>query len=142
MASEDRGGCFCGEGAEGGEDSGGSEEEGEAEGEEAGRASFEEEEAEELSTMDILKAHIEKRAAEEGYGDYLNNLRVELEKANTSSLDIVAIADFDGEVADLYGRLGRALQRWSVEACTINNWEIPFTQLTLHHPEGADAVRE
>lgn len=91
---------------------------------------------------DMLKAHIEKRAADEGYGDYLNNLRVEFEKANTSSLDIVAIADFDGEVADLYGRLGRALQRWCVEACTINGWEIPFTQLTLHHPEGADAVRK
>ena len=83
---------------------------------------------------DALKAHIERRVAEEGYGDKLHNLRVEFEKANTSSLDIVAIADFDGELADLYGRLRRALQRWCVEACNEFGWEIPFTQLTLHQP--------
>jgi small-conductance mechanosensitive channel len=84
-----------------------------------------------------LKAHIERRAAEEGYAIHLHNLRVEFEKANTSSLDIVAIADFDGELADLYGRLRRAMQRWCVEACTENGWEIPFTQLTLHQAEAA-----
>jgi len=42
------------------------------------------------------------------------------------------IADFDGVLADLYGRLSRAMQRWCVEACTEYGWEIPFTQLTLH----------
>jgi hypothetical protein len=86
---------------------------------------------------EILKAHIERRAAEEGYGGQLHNLRVEFEKANTSSLDIVVVADFDGALADLYGRLRRALQRWCVEACTEYGWEIPFTQLTLHQVEAA-----
>ena len=81
---------------------------------------------------EMLKAHIEKRIADEGYADKLLNLRVEFECANTSSLDIVVIADFDGSLADLYNRLRRAIQRWCVEACTENNWEIPFTQLTLH----------
>jgi small-conductance mechanosensitive channel len=84
---------------------------------------------------DILKAHVERRMADEGYADKLLNLRVEFERANTSSLDIVVIADFDGELADLYNRLRRAIQRWCVEACTENNWEIPFTQLTLHQAE-------
>ena len=84
---------------------------------------------------DTLKSHIEKRAADEGYAESMNSLRVEFEKANASSLDIVVIADFDGQVADLYGRLGRAMQRWCVEACTENNWEIPFTQVTLHNAD-------
>ncbi len=84
---------------------------------------------------DILKSHIEKRIADEGYADRLLNLRVEFERANTSSLDIVVIADFDGTLADLYNRLRRSIQRWCVEACTENDWTIPFTQLTLHQGE-------
>ncbi len=87
------------------------------------------------SIPDILRAHVEKRIADEGYADKLLNLRVEFERANTSSLDIVVIADFDGALADLYNRLRRAIQRWCVEACTENNWEIPFTQVTLHQSE-------
>ena len=87
---------------------------------------------------DTLKGHIERRIADEGYADKLQNLRVEFEKANTSSLDIVVIADFDGELADLYGRLRRAMQRWCVEACNEHGWEIPFTQLTLHQAEFTD----
>ncbi|MDH3560775.1 MAG: hypothetical protein OEN52_07460, partial [Gammaproteobacteria bacterium] len=89
------------------------------------------------SIPEILKAFIERRVADEGYGDQLHNLRVEFEKANTSSLDLVVIADFDGTLADLYGRLRRAMQRWCVEACTEYGWEIPFTQLTLHQAEAA-----
>ena len=84
---------------------------------------------------DTLKAHIERRANDEGYASQLVNLRVEFERANTSSLDLVVIADFDGALADLYNRLRRALQRWCVEACSEYHWEIPFTQLTLHQTE-------
>ncbi len=87
------------------------------------------------SIPEALKAYIESRAAEEGYAEQLINLRVEFERANTSSLDLVVIADFDGALADLYNRLRRAVQRWCVEACTRYNWEIPFTQLTLHQAE-------
>ena len=87
---------------------------------------------------DILKGHVEQRAADEGYADKLHNLRVEFEKANTSSLDIVVIADFDGALADLHGRLRRAMQRWCVEACNEYGWEIPFTQLTLHQAEATN----
>ena len=73
-----------------------------------------------------------RRIQEEGYADDLLNLRVEFEYANTSSLDLVVIADFKGRMGDLYNRLRRAIQRWCVDACTDNNWEIPFTQITLH----------
>lgn len=86
------------------------------------------------SIPNILRDHIQKRLDDEGYTDKLMNLRVEFEYANSSSLDLLVIADFDGSVADLYNRLRRCIQRWSVEACTENNWEIPFTQLTLNQP--------
>lgn len=78
-----------------------------------------------------LQAYIQQRAEAEGYGDKLLNLRVEFALANSSSLDITVIADFSGELGDLYNRLRRAIQRWCVDACTENGWEIPFPQMTL-----------
>jgi hypothetical protein len=83
----------------------------------------------------LLLAHIKQRLEEEGYGEKLLNLRVEFERASASSLDILVIADFKGELAELYNRLRRSLQRYCVEACSVNGWEIPFTQLTLHGPQ-------
>lgn len=82
-----------------------------------------------------LRSFVERRIKESGYGDRLINLRVEFERANTSSLDLVVIADFDGSLADLYNRLRRSLQCWCVEACTAFGWEIPFTQVTLHQAQ-------
>ena len=79
-----------------------------------------------------LRSFVERRIGESGYADQLLNLRVEFQQANTSSLDLVVIADFDGALADLYNRLRRSLQGWCVEACTTYHWEIPFTQVTLH----------
>ena len=79
-----------------------------------------------------LRAFIEQRTSESEYAGKLLNLRVEFERANTASLDIVVIADFDGSVADLYNRLRRTLQSWCVAACNEYGWEIPFTQITLH----------
>ena len=86
------------------------------------------------STKEIperLQAYIQQRIEEEGYGDKMLNLRVEFALANSSSLDITVIADFDGELGDLYNRLRRAIQRWCVDACTEYGWEIPFPQMTL-----------
>jgi predicted nucleic acid-binding protein len=78
-----------------------------------------------------LQAYIQQRVDEEGYGDHLLNLRVEFGLANNSSLDLTVIADFSGELGDLYNRLRRAIQRWCVDACTEYGWEIPFPQMTL-----------
>ncbi len=82
--------------------------------------------------LETLKAHIQTQIEKEGYGDNLLNLRVEFQQAGASSLDLVIITDFKGEIASLYRRLSRAVQRWCVDACTQNNWEIPFPQLTVH----------
>ena len=78
-----------------------------------------------------LQAFIQQKAEEEGYGEQLLNLRVEFAQANNSSLDIAVIADFSGELGDLYNRLRRAIQRWCVDACSEYGWEIPFPQMTL-----------
>lgn len=81
---------------------------------------------------DLLEAHIQEQILREGYENSLLNLRVEFSQAGASSLDLVVIADFKGEMAPLYNRLSRAIQRWCVDACTQNNWNIPFPQLTIH----------
>jgi hypothetical protein len=80
---------------------------------------------------DILHQYILKRIEQEGYAEQLVNLRVEFALANSSSLDLVVMADFKGELGDLYNRLRRAIQRWCVDACSENGWEIPFPQMTL-----------
>lgn len=82
--------------------------------------------------LDTLDTFIREKIKKEGYQDHLINLRVEFFQAGGSSLDIVVIADFTGKMAPLYNRISRAIQRWCVDACTENNWEIPFPQLTVH----------
>jgi hypothetical protein len=84
--------------------------------------------------LEILDAHIRERLTEENYEESLLNLRVEFAQAGSSSLDLVVIADFDGKMAPLYNRISRAIQRWCTDACTANDWEIPFPQLTVHKP--------
>lgn len=86
------------------------------------------------SICDELHDHVMKRLADEGYIKYLMNLSVEFELANASSLDLVVIADYKGDLAHAHNRLRRSTQRWCVEACTEHGWEIPFMQVTLHQP--------
>ncbi|MEM6277971.1 MAG: hypothetical protein AAF733_00730 [Verrucomicrobiota bacterium] len=63
----------------------------------------------------------------------LVSLKVEFAYAGASSLDLEIIADFDGEMAPKYQVLQRALQRFAVESCNENGWNIPFSQITLHN---------
>lgn len=85
--------------------------------------------------LETLDRFIRARLSDEGYEDALKNLRVEFAAAGASSLDLVVIADFDGEMAPLYNRINRAIQRWCTDACTENGWDIPFPQLTVHRPD-------
>ena len=84
--------------------------------------------------LTTLKSFIAEKIEENGYQQSLLNLRVEFMQAGGSSLDIVVIADFNGKEAPLYNRLRRSIQRWCVDCCSANNWEIPFPQLTVHQP--------
>ena len=79
-----------------------------------------------------LHDYILERVEQEGYGEQLLSLRVEFARANTSSLDLAVIADFKGELGDLYNRLRRAIQRWCADACSEYGWVLPFPQMTLH----------
>jgi len=71
----------------------------------------------------------------------IRHVHVQLEAANQSSLDYEARADFDGAAAAHYLELQRALQRILVDACTTNDWIIPFPQLTVHKADGPVTVR-
>ena len=84
---------------------------------------------------EIIKAYIESQMIEADYWKHCLNLQVEFYQANSSSLDLIILADFKGEVADICKRLERAIQKWCVDCCTDNNWEIPFPQLTVHKAE-------
>ena len=84
--------------------------------------------------LTTLKSFLDEKIEENGYKQSLLNLRVEFMQAGSSSLDIVVIADFNGKEAPLYNRLRRSIQRWCVDCCNANNWEIPFPQLTVHQP--------
>jgi len=83
--------------------------------------------------LNILKIYIMEQLTLEGYRDNLMNLSVEFGQASASSLDIVVLADFKGSQAPIYNRIRRSIQRWCVDACRINNWEIPFTQIVMHN---------
>jgi len=87
----------------------------------------------------IFQAHL-TREITNFIGDHelLKSLRVEFANAAASSLDYFVIADFDGSLASRYSGLGRALQRFSVDCCNKNGWEIPFTQITIHRSPTPD----
>lgn len=80
----------------------------------------------------ILEEYINKQLEASEFGQSLINLRIEFMQANSSSLDILLLADFKGETADICKRIERSLNAWCVECATENDWEIPFPQLTIH----------
>jgi membrane protein YdbS with pleckstrin-like domain/uncharacterized protein YnzC (UPF0291/DUF896 family) len=67
-----------------------------------------------------------------GYGDVLNDSRVEVENPSASSLDLMLIADFGGKADEKYNYLRRTMMRIGIDACNRYGWTIPFTQLTVH----------
>jgi hypothetical protein len=68
-----------------------------------------------------------------GMANYLDQLGVEFDQANASSLDLAILAKFNGSAAEHYFRLKRLLQRLAVDLCNQSNWTIPFTQITVHN---------
>lgn len=80
----------------------------------------------------LLTEYLGHKIEEAGYGGNLRMVRVDFGSAGASSLDLLVLADFDGEMAPLYNRVQRQIQEWCVDACSENGWEIPFPQLTVH----------
>jgi small-conductance mechanosensitive channel len=81
---------------------------------------------------ETLSTYLKEQMVATGYFDSCLNLEVDFLQANTSSLDLVVLADFDGNIASNNRKIERAIQKWCVECSTMNNWEIPFAQLTIH----------
>lgn len=81
---------------------------------------------------EVLLSSIQQQFALQGDEDQLLDLQVRFNQAGASSLDLVVIADFKGTAAPLYNRMRRNIQYYCMKACTDNNWEIPFPQLTIH----------
>ncbi len=79
-----------------------------------------------------LTDHLKKSITEMGHGDDIQQLKVEVECAGASSLDLLIIADFLGRAAPFHNILRRAIQKFTIEACTANGWNIPFTQMVIH----------
>lgn len=79
-----------------------------------------------------MKSFIYQALEERGYSTPLQSLEVEINEAAASSLNLAILANFSGEVSNSWDVLNRLLQRLAIEACTQHNWNIPFTQITLH----------
>ncbi len=80
----------------------------------------------------ILRDGIRTGLQQEKYGDSLKHIKVYFTQANTSTLDYKIVTIFDGKAAEYYFPAQRALQRYAVEVCNQQQWEIPFTQIVIH----------
>lgn len=67
------------------------------------------------------------------YGrEAIRSIQVQFAAAAASSLDYTVLADFDGSMAPKYNPLKRQIQKICVDVCNEHNWNIPFTQITIH----------
>ncbi len=82
-----------------------------------------------------LTGALKQGFVEKGYGDVVLQLKTEVQSAGHSSLNLVVIADFAGQTAAYYNRFKRIIQTLTIQACSANNWGIPFPQLTLHRAD-------
>ena len=80
----------------------------------------------------IIEKAVIEGLTEEGYGDSIERINVEFKEAGPSSLDIVALAEFNGTAGSRYWALERAIQRICVDTCNLHGWIIPFQQVTVH----------
>lgn len=85
-----------------------------------------------IQIPEIFRMGIQKGIQQESFGSALLDLTVQFSQANASSLDYKILAKFDGKAAGDYYPIIRALQRYAVEVCNQQQWEIPFAQLTIH----------
>jgi len=83
----------------------------------------------------LLCAGIREGLRQEPYSEFLNDIWVFFAKANTSSLDYKIVTVFDGQAAVYYHSITRDLQRYAVDVCNQQQWEIPFTQLVVHNAQ-------
>ena len=81
----------------------------------------------------LFKEGIFNGLKSESYGEHLVSISCEFDEAAASSLNYKILVDFEGKAANSYNPIKRAIQRYAVDVCNENNFEIPFNQLTVHH---------
>lgn len=86
------------------------------------------------TVLTTLQSFLKNRMAGENWAEDCLSLSVDFLQAGASSLDVAVLLDLRGKQAPAYRRIERAINRWCVECCNENNWEIPFPQMTLHLP--------
>lgn len=89
-----------------------------------------------IQIPELLCAGIRKGLWQEAYGYFLKDIWVFFAQANTLSLDYKIVTVFDGQAAVYYHSIARDLQRYAVDVCNQQQWEIPFTQLVVHNAQG------
>ena len=67
-----------------------------------------------------------------GLGEHVEDILVDLQTANSSSLDYIIYVTMNSRVASSYFKVSRVIQQSCIRACNENNWGIPFPQLTIH----------
>lgn len=83
----------------------------------------------------ILKASLQRALLEKVDKEQLLSLQVFFTSAGASSLDYRVVADFCGKLAPRLNTLRDFIQATCVEVCNEHDWNIPFTQITLHQAE-------
>lgn len=85
----------------------------------------------------IFREGIRKGLLQENYGHALKDLLVYFNQANSSSLDYKIVAVLDGNAAGNYNDIVRDLQRFAVDVCNQQQWNIPFNQVVVHQADNA-----
>ncbi len=89
-------------------------------------------------TRDIprqMQEFITEHLSQEPFAAFHLDTQVEFKSAGSSALELILLSKFSGQAAPHYWSISRFLQRTAVDACNTHNWNIPFTQLTLHFPK-------
>lgn len=86
-----------------------------------------------LTTVpEVFKAAVTEGLRSAGLNEHIEDILVDFQSANSSSLDYLIFVTMNSRVASSYFKIGRVIQQSCVRACNNNHWGIPFPQLTLH----------
>ena len=86
-----------------------------------------------LTTVpEVFKTAVTEGLRSAGLNEHVEDVLVDFQSANSSSLDYLIYVTMNSRVASSYFKIGRVIQQSCVKACNNNHWGIPFPQLTLH----------
>jgi len=81
---------------------------------------------------EVFKQAVTDGLRSAGLNEHVEDVLVDLQTANSSSLDYLIYVTMKSRAASSYFKISRVIQQSCVTACNENDWGIPFPQLTLH----------